>query len=184
MKQTLLLIILLVLLPFSVVLQDLFPAIPPYQERIQLLPILFCLGALALPIVPALFFALACALVQGLVLMQIQSGEAELGLTLPIVFFLSWAIVLQMISEATHGMRWELHALGSVLVTATLLGGEFLVLCIKRGGFPLDTAVLLRVMVPSAAALLISPLIYFLLRNLVPVSSEAGASQSQSSFDR
>jgi hypothetical protein len=93
-----------------------------------------------------------------------------MGLTVPVVFFLGWAIVLQMASEATHGMRWELHALGSALVTLTLLAGEFLLLCARRGGFPLDGAVLLKLAVPSAAALLLAPLLYLLLRSLVPLS--------------
>jgi hypothetical protein len=173
MKQAILFVILLVLLPVSEAIQDLLPGIPPSQERIQLLPIVFCFGVLALPLVRALCFALATALVQGLALLQIQSGQAEFGLTLAIVFFLVWAILLQMTSEATHGMRWELHALGSGLVTLTLLGGEFLVLCVKRGGFPINLAVLLRIGVPTAVAVLISPLLYFALRNLVPLAMES-----------
>ena len=143
------------------------------QARIQLLPVVFCFGMLALPLVPALFFALVTALVQGLLILQVESGQAELGLTLPVVFFLGWAIVLQMTSEATRGMRWELHAMGSALVTLTLLGGEFLVLCMKRGGFPLDTTVILRTAIPAASALLIAPVLYFMLRSLVPLSPEA-----------
>ena len=129
---------------------------------------------LALPLIPALFFALATALLQGLILLQIQGGEAELGLVGPVVFFLSWAMVLQMASEATQGMRWELHALGSAAITLTLLAGEYLILCAKRGGFPVDSTVLLRIATPSALALLIAPLLYLLLGSLVPVVSAAG----------
>ena len=184
MRQTLLFVILLLLLPVSVVLQDLFPAIPIAQARIQFLPVLFCFAMMALPLIPALFFALATALVQGLVLLQIQGGQSELGLTLPIVFFVVWAIVLQMSSEATHGMRWELHALGSALVTLTLLGGEFLVLCIKRGGFPFDMSVGLRILIPALVAPFIAPALYFLLRALVPLTPEAGPVATQPSFKR
>jgi hypothetical protein len=172
MRTTLLFIILLLLLPLTVVVQDLLPPLPPMQERIFLLPVLFCFGALALPLIPALFFALATALVQGFALLQIQSGEIELGLAAPIIFFLSWTLLLQMLSETTKGMRWEFHALGSFLVTLSLLGGEFLILCLKRGGFPLDERMLFRLGVPSAAALLIAPVLYLLLGALVPYASE------------
>jgi len=172
MRQGILFIILLLLLPIAVAVQDLLPAIPPFQARILLLPVVFCFGVMALPLVPSLFFALATALVQGLVLLQIQSGQAELGLTVHVVFFLAWAIVLQMASEATHGMRWEVHALGSAVVTLTLLGIEFLVLCVRRGGFPLEMTVLLRIMIPSLASVLIAPLLYFTLRKMVPVFIE------------
>lgn len=177
MRQVILFIILLVLLPVSVALQDLLPGIPPVQERLLLLPVVFVFGVLALPVVPALWFALLTAVVHGLVLLQVQSGQTEMGLTLPIVFFLGWAILLQMASEATHGMRWELHSIGSALVTLTLLTGEFLFLCIKRGGFLLDSAVLLKIAVPSAAAVLLAPLLYLPLRSLVPFASAPDASQ-------
>lgn len=184
MRQTILFIILTVLLPVAVALQDLLPPVPPFQARIQLLPIVFCFGVLALPLVPALFFALLTALVQGLALLQIQSGQVELGLTAPVVFFLLWAIVLQMASEATHGMRWEVHAFGSGVVTLTLLGGEFLALCFRRGGFPVEMSLLLRVVIPSAAALLLAPLLYFVLRNLVPVFIEPETMNKASRFNR
>lgn len=177
MRQAILFIILLVLLPVSVAVQDLIPGIPPAQERLLLLPVVFVFGVIALPLVPALWFALLTAIVQGLALLQVQSGQSEMGLTLPVVFFIGWAILLQMASEATHGMRWELHAIGSALVTLTLLVGEFLVLCIKRGGFPLDFAVLLKIAFPAAAALLLAPLLYLLLRSLVPFAAAPDASQ-------
>ncbi len=168
MKTARIFLLLLILLPLSVALQDLLPSIPPAQERILLLPVIFCFGALALPLLPALFFALIVALVQGLVLLQIQSGQAEFSLIAPVVFFLSWKILLQMASEATHGMSWELHALSSALVTVTLLGGEFLILCLNRGEVPITMTVVLRTGIPSIISLLIAALLYLLLGSLVP----------------
>jgi hypothetical protein len=184
MRQIILFIILIVLLPVALALQDLLPSIPPFQARIQLLPIVFCFGVLALPLVPALFFALAAALVQGLALVQIQSGQVELGLTAPVVFFLLWAIVFQMASEATEGMRWEVHAFGSAMVTLTLICGEFLALCCRRGGFPVEMTVLWRIAIPSVASLLLAPLLYFLLRKLVPVFVEDEALPKKPEFRR
>lgn len=184
MRQTILFIILIVLLPIALALQDLLPPIPPFQARIQLLPIVFCFGVLALPLVPALFFALAAAMVQGLALLQIQSGQVEIGLTAPVVFFLVWAIVFQMASEATQGMRWEVHAIGSAMVTLTLIGGEFLALCCRRGGFPVEMTVLWRIALPSVASLLLAPLLYFMLRNLVPVFVEMEALPKKPEFRR
>lgn len=172
MKRGFLFLILLLLLPLSLALQDLLPSLPPCGERLLLFPVVFAFGVLALPLVPALWFALLGAVLQGLLLLQVQAGQAEIGLTLPVVFFLGWAIVLQMASEATRGMRWELHAVAGALVTLTMLSGQFVTLCIKRGGFPADLHVLIRIAVPSVAALLLGPLLYLLLRNLVPVATD------------
>jgi hypothetical protein len=77
-----------------------------------------------------------------------------------------------MASEATRGMSWELHAIGGALVTATMLAGQFLTLCFKRGGFPVDLSVLLRIAVPSVAAILLAPLLYLMLRGLVPLAAD------------
>jgi hypothetical protein len=172
MKPALLFPLLLLLLPVSSVIQDLLPALPPSQERIQLLPVLFCFGVLALPTVPSLFFALATAVFHGLLTLQIQSGQAESGLLGPVVFFLGWGIILRVAGESTQGMRWELHALGSALVTLTLLAGEFLILCAKRGGCPVDATVLFRIAVPAGVSLLLAPFFYLLLGLLVPASGE------------
>ena len=172
MNRAFLFIILVLALPLSLAVQDLLPSLPPCRERIQLLPVVFAFGVLALPLVPALWFALFAAVVQGLSLVQVQAGQAEIGLTLPVVFFLFWAIVLQMAGEATKGMRWELQAAGSALVAFTMLSGEFLALCFRRGGFPADMTVLVRIAVPSVAALLLAPLFYLLLRSLVPLAPE------------
>ena len=173
MKPAILFPILLLLLPFAEAIQDQLPPLAPSQERIQLIPVLFCFGVLALPLVPALWFALGTAIFHGLVILQAQSGHIESGLLCPVVFFLSWAVILQVTSESTHGMRWELHALGSAMVTLTLLSGEFLILCATRGGLPLDSTVILRIVVPAGASLLIAPLLYFALGSLVPVSRES-----------
>lgn len=175
MRIRVLFLLLLVLLPVSSAVQDLLPAIPPHGARIQLLPVVFCLGVLLVPTVPALFLALAAALVQGLSLLQVQSGQAELGLTLPVVFFLGWGLLLRMAAEALGGARWELHALTSGFVTLTMLAGEFLVLCVKRGGFPVDGAVVTKIVVPAIVSLLAAPAAYLLLIPLAPRAGEGHA---------
>ena len=174
MKTGLLFILLLILLPCVVALQDLLPSLPPAQERILLLPLLFCFGVMVLPLLPALLYALIVAVVQGLILLQVEAGQVELGLVGPVVFYFGWAIFLQMANDTTRAMRWEIHAIASAMVTLSLLTGEFLILCAKRGGFPLDATVLLRIGVPSAAALLIAPFFYLLLRSLAPLDSRLG----------
>jgi hypothetical protein len=172
MNRVFLFLILSFLLPISLALQDLLPSLPPCGGHFLLFPVVFAFGVMALPLVPALWFSLLAAVLQGLALLQVQSGQAEIGLTLPVVFFLGWAVVLQMASEATRGMRWELHAAGSAMVTFTMLSGQFLALCVKRGGLPADLVVLMRITVPSVAALLLAPALYFFLRHLVPLAPE------------
>jgi len=53
-----------------------------------------------------------------------------------------------------------------------MLAGQFLTICIKRGGFPIDLSILLRITVPSVAAILLAPLLYLLLCRLVPLAAD------------
>jgi len=68
------------------------------------------------------------------------------------------------------------------LVTVSMIAGQFLTLCIKRGGFPVDWSVLMRIIVPSAAALLIAPLLYFALRFLVPIAPDDSGDRKPAGF--
>jgi hypothetical protein len=65
-----------------------------------------------------------------------------------------------------------------------IIGGEFLALCCRRGGFPVGMTVLWRIAIPPVASLLLAPLLYFLLRKLVPVFVEDEALPKKPEFRR
>ena len=109
--------------------------------------------------------------------LSFQHDHVEIGLGWFIFFFMSWSVILQLVSDLTGGIRWELHSLGSALCTVTFLLGEFLLISLHRGHFSITAASLIFIAIPSAIALLISPLLYALLQFLLPPAAPVRASQ-------
>lgn len=162
---------LLSLLIIALVLQDTFSGgIGFYQIHLYLVPVVFCFGALILSLPAALFFGLITGLLEGLMTLSFNAHCPEVGLGWFIFFFMSFAFFLQYITELTHGIRWELHALGSAFCTASLLVGEWLLIAWHRGAFNITSMTLLLITIPSAISLLLSPLLYYTLQFLLPPS--------------
>jgi len=160
---------LLLLVIIALALQDTFSgAIGFYQVHLFLVPVVFCLGALILPFSTALFFGFITGLLEGLMTLSFQAHHPEIGIAWFIFFFIAWACLLQFITELTDGIRWELHALGSALFTASLLAGEWILLSWHRDSFSITTTTLLLIMIPSALSLLLAPLLYYSLQFLLP----------------
>ena len=157
------------LLLLALVAQDIFPCISLLgQMPLLLVPTIFCFTALALSFPAALCFALITAILTGLMVMQLTNDHAEIGLGWFILFFMSWVILLQFLSSLTEGVRWEVHAIGSLLCTATFLLGEFFLLSVRRGGFIITGRAFSLMIVPSMASLFMAPLFYGFLQFFLP----------------
>lgn len=169
MKSLFPFLLLTFLLLLALVLQDIVVS-ASFLKQAQLLffPIIFCFGALVLPLPRALLFALMTAVFEGLMILHINNDHAEIGLGWFIFFFMSWTVLLQFLSELTNGIRWEVHALGSGLCTATFLLWTFFLLSFHRGSFPVTPAVFFLIMIPSGVAILLAPICYAMLQFLLP----------------
>jgi hypothetical protein len=162
---------LLFLVIIALVLQDTFSeAVGFYQIHFFLVPIVFCFGALTLPLVPALFFGLTAGLLEGLMTVCFQVHHPEIGIAWFICFFMGWAFFLQFVTEFTGGVRWELHALGSFLFTASLLAGEWILISYHRGFVSMTSMTMILIAIPSALSLLLAPPLYYSLQFLLPPS--------------
>lgn len=157
--------LLTLLLLLGLIIQDSLPSMPLLaQTPLLFVPIIFCFASLALSLPEALLFAVMTAVLTGLMAMQFPNNQPEIRLGWFILFFISWTILLQIFSALTEGVRWELHAIGSALCTATLLLGEFFLLSLKRGGFLINDRTFLLIVIPTGATLLMAPLFYGLLQ--------------------
>lgn len=162
---------LLLLLIIALVLQDTFSgAIGFYQIHLYLVPVVFCFGSLILSLPAALFFGLFTGMLEGLMTLSFEAHRPEVGLGWFIFFFMSFAFFLQYATELTHGIRWELHALGSAFCTASLLIGEWIFISWHRGSFTITSMTLILIAIPSALSLILAPLLYYTLQFLLPPS--------------
>ncbi|MFZ4115366.1 MAG: hypothetical protein ACOYK6_01430 [Chthoniobacterales bacterium] len=174
MKPLPLFFLLLVILLVTLAAEDLLPALIFLgQAHLVLFPIIFCFAVIVLPFMGALFFGMMTGLLEGLMVMHIQHGHVEIRIGWFIFFFMLWALALQLLSDLTHGIRWELHALASGLCTATFILGEFLLLTFSRGNFFVTNDLLLLSCVPAGIAVLLAPLVYGLLEFLISPPRQA-----------
>lgn len=162
-------LLLTLLLIAALILQDLVaPAFFLGQAQLFFIPIVFCFGALVLPLFRALLFAFMTAIIEGLMVTHIDHGHIEIRLGWFIFFFMIWTVLLQWVSHLMDGVRWEIHALGSALCTATFLLGTFLLLAFGRGNFYLTPTTVSLIFIPSGVSLLLAPLCYAVLQFLLP----------------
>ncbi|MBX9577220.1 MAG: hypothetical protein K2W97_01945 [Chthoniobacterales bacterium] len=169
---------LLFLVVIALVLQDTFSGnIGFCQIDLFLVPVVFCFGALTLSLPAALFFALITGMLEGLMTLSFHAHRAEIGITWFVFFFIAWAFLLQFVTALTGGIRWELHALGSALFTASLLAGEWILISWHRDSFSITSMTIFLIAIPSALSLLLAPLLYYGLQFLLPPSGKVAGNR-------
>lgn len=182
MKTVFPFLLLTFLLLLALMAQDLVvPASFLGQAKLLFVPLVFCFGALALPFPQALLFAVVTALLEGLMVMRITNDHVDIRLGWFFFFFIVWTVLLQFVSDLTHGIRWEVHALGSGLCTASFLLGTFLLVSFDRAHFFMRPITLFLIIVPSGAAVFLAPLCYATLQFLLP-PAQAGRGARAASF--
>ena len=177
MKRVFSFFFLFLLMVIALVLQDILSiAVGMYQIHLFLVPIVFCFGAIALTRAAALYFAVITGLLEGLLVLPFHAHRPEIGITWFVLFFMTWVLLLQGAIGLTDGIRWELHALGSALFTASLLTGEWLMISWHCGFSNITSMTLMLIVIPSALSLLLSPLLYYSLQFLLPSNYQRAAS--------
>ncbi|KAB2644492.1 MAG: hypothetical protein DVB29_02225 [Verrucomicrobia bacterium] len=161
MKPLTLFLFLLVVLLLTMSLEALVPSLAFLgQVHLVFFTIIFCFAALALPFFGSLFFGFITGLIEGLLVLEIHGQHVEIRLGWFIIFFMLWAFMLQLVSDITDGVRWELHSLGAGLCTATFLLGEFFLLSFSRGNFFITGEVFLLSFLSAGISLILAPLFY------------------------
>lgn len=170
MKDSILALTLLVAIFLTLILQEFLPPIDgPGGSRIQLVPLLFCLGALGLPYVWMLALALGGGLLLDLMSLQFYLNKPEIGLSTGIFFFLLVGAICQGLRPLFLRGHWWLLALMTFLSTAAWPALQFLLLSLRRmqeGGWQWDNEILWRIFLPAAVAAILSPALFFLVRLL------------------
>jgi hypothetical protein len=82
------------------------------------------------------------------------------------LFYVLVGTALQPLRPFFLAGRWEIHCLASGAVTLLLLLGQYLMVCLRRGSFLFDWTIFWHIVGPAVVALLLAPLVYFILRIL------------------
>jgi hypothetical protein len=168
MKQLLAFFVLLVGIYFALLVQEFLPAFPQFGgARLQFVPLIFCIGALALPFPLMLLLALTGGFLFDIMQMQIVNNHPEIAPGTTVFFFLLAGVICQGVRPLFLRRHWYLAGIAGALATAGLLTMQFLLLSFRRfesGGLFWNENVLWRILFPSLVALIAAPLFFFIVR--------------------
>ncbi len=153
----------------ALVLQDFLPPVALLEgARTQLVPIVFCYGALAFPFAGMLGLAVAAGFLSDLSMLHLVDGRVEIPLGWSILFYVLSGAVLQGFQPLFLRGRWEIHSFGSGICTVLLLLSQYVMISFRRESLHLDAAVGWHILGPGMLAVLFAPFFYLFMRLVTP----------------
>ncbi len=159
----------------ALVAQHFIPPLPWLEgARVLLMPLVFFYGALAMPLAGMLTLSfLAGFMWDALHTFVLHTGETggEGAPVLGVEIALGWSIlVYAALGAIMSGFRplfqrgrWEIHCLLSGVCTALIVLAEYVMITFRRGDFAFSQEIWWRIGGPGVVALLLSPVVFFLL---------------------
>jgi hypothetical protein len=167
MKVAILTASLLVAIFVALVVQELIPPVDMFLgARVLLVPVVFCYGALVLPFPAMLGLAMFAGLLSDLANLQVIGDSVEISVGWSILVYVAIGSVCQGLRPLVLRGHWEIHAGMSGLATSGILLLQFFAISLRRfdaGGFIYNDVVFWRILGPGVIALLLAPVLYFLI---------------------
>lgn len=150
---------------FLFVLQEFFAPMAMFSgARVNLVPVLFCYGALLLPFPYMLALAVIIGLMSDLATLQVLGSSVEMRLGWSILFFLLVGLICQGLRPLVLRGHWELYTLMSALTASLYIAVQFGMITLRRmeeGGFYFSDVVTWRILGPGIILLVVAPMFWF-----------------------
>jgi hypothetical protein len=157
------------------VLQEFIPPMGFLSDaRVNLIPVLFCYGAMILPFPLMLVLAVAIGLMSDLATLQVVGGSAEIGLGWSVLFYLFVGLICQGLRPLVLRGHWELHTLMSASAAISLPALQFAMITFRRmeaGGIFYSSDVTWKILGPGIITLFVAPVFWFAVTWVVGRSS-------------
>jgi len=149
----------------ALLLQQALPAVHAlHGARLVLVPLIFCLAAMALPFPVMLVAAFFTGLLCDLMYLHVVGGQVEIALGCSIVFFMIYGSIANGFRPLfKHGRWWSLIPMAGVGTSAYLLV-QFAMLSLRREGFEFDATLIWRVLGSGLLAAVFAPILYALVK--------------------
>jgi hypothetical protein len=146
--------------------------IPPvnflHGARVFLVPMLFCYGALSMPLWATLLLAMYTGFLTDLASLNVVDGHVEIALGWSIVVFVFFGLFAHGLQPAFAGGRWWLHMLLSGICTIVFLALQFVMICFRRQGIFFNETVAWLIIAPGVFAVMLAPLVHLAVIKLAP----------------
>lgn len=149
--------------------------IPPlswlYNTHIYIVPLIVFYAAVALPVPLMLAVAFYAGILLDALTVQVIGAKVEIAL--------GWSILLYaVLAGFMHGLRplfvrgrWEIHCLLSGVCTSFIILAQYLMITFRRGSVVFTPEVWWRIGGPGLIAMLMAPLVFWLLHWLSRVTA-------------
>lgn len=166
MKNAILFLLLLLVTFLTLVFQEL---VPPFfifgGAHLQLIPMLFCLGAILFNFPLMIVLAFCTGALLDLMQMQIVGNSPEIAFGVGILYFLITGSVCQGLRPLFFQGAWWIFPLITALATCVLPLLQFVLISFRRfeaSGLQWSPDVLWRILIPSIIAACIAPCFLYL----------------------
>ena len=148
---------------FALVVAEFIPPLHGLNgARVILVPMLFCYGALALPLWAMLPLALYTGLLTDLSSLQVVNGHVEIALGWSIVYFVLFGLFAHGFQPAFFRGHWWLHLLLGAVGTSLFLALQYAMISFRREGFVFNELVAWRILAPGLIAALFAPIVHLI----------------------
>lgn len=149
----------------SMVVQHFLGAVPPWEARVFIMPVVFLYGALSFSTGGMLFLAFLSGVMWDLLHSQWIEDTVELGVGWSVIVYAVLGALMSGLRPLFIRKRWEVHCLFSGFATAVLVGAEYLMISLRREPLHFEFSPLIwgRIFGAGVVALALSPLIFFVL---------------------
>ncbi len=152
---------------FLLVMQEFIPPMGFLSDaRVNLIPVVFCYGAMIVPFPLMLVLTVAIGLMCDFATVQVVGGSAEIGLGWSVLFYLLVGLICQGLRPLVLRGHWELHTLMSASTAVLLPALQFAMITFRRmeeGGFFYSSAVTWKILGPGIITLFVAPVFWFAL---------------------
>ncbi len=145
----------------AILFQQALPAVHAwYGARFVLVPLVFCMGAIALPFPLMLLAAFFTGFLCDLTYLHVVEGRVEIALGCSIVFFVIYGSIANGLRPSyLDGRWWPIVPLAGGGTAAYLLM-QFVMISVRREGFEFDPALIWRMLIPGCIAAILAPILY------------------------
>ena len=147
---------------FALIVQEFVPPVQLFRgARIILVPMLFCYGALIMPLWGMLLLAIYTGLLSDLMYMNASGGHVEIALGWSIVVFVLFGLLAQGFQPGFLRGQWWVHIILSAVFTFGYLALQYAMICFRRQELVLTETVFVRILGSAFFAAVVSPLVHF-----------------------
>lgn len=152
-------------LVFSMVAQHFLGAVPPWEARIFLMPLVFLYGALSFSTAGMLVLAFVGGVMWDLMHAQWVEDTIELGVGWSVMAYAVLGVVMSGMRPLFLRGRWEVHCIFSGIATSFLVLAEYIMISLRREPLRFEFTPLIwgKVLGAGVVALALSPVVFAVL---------------------